>query len=243
MALTGLEAAAQAAKAAGLDGGHAGRRGRRGPEEGHRLRPPGRRPLRRHQRVHQVDPRLATPTPRSSGWPGCSRPARTRATSPGGSIVHASEDIGHGRLARAPGGRGGRARGGARGAAGGAPEPGARHDLPGHRPEVEQRERRPRQGVRGRAVLRTGPAPPARRQLPGRAPARPRQGLPVSPRLPRPRVEQEYRPARFRGARYYEPSGMGEEPAEEPGEEPAHEPGRRHPPGKLPPPRPNTEEC
>ncbi len=37
-------------------------------------------------------------------------------------------------------------------------------------------------------------------------------------------VEQEYRPVRFTGRRYYEPSGEGEEPREEPEEGPGKEP-------------------
>ena len=56
MALTGLEAAAEAHPGRRHDRDHAGDRRRRRAEEGDRLRPTGRRPLRRDQRVHQVDP-------------------------------------------------------------------------------------------------------------------------------------------------------------------------------------------
>ena len=83
-ALTYLEAAAGAPDSQAstvIDLATARDRGRpgRGP-----LRPRRRPALRRDQRVHQVDPRAATSTPPCTTWPGWSRRARTRGSSPAG---------------------------------------------------------------------------------------------------------------------------------------------------------------
>ena len=73
---------------AALGHGRRGRPARRRPEPRRpgrgALRPRRRPALRRHQRLHQVDPRLATSTPRCTTWRGCSRRGRTRASSPAG---------------------------------------------------------------------------------------------------------------------------------------------------------------
>ena len=87
-ALTALEAAADGVAATGWPGGTATVDVAAGRAGGHRgggpLRP-GRRPaLRRDQRVHQVDPRVATPTPRCTTSPGCWSRGRTRGSSRGG---------------------------------------------------------------------------------------------------------------------------------------------------------------
>ena len=89
-------------------------------------------------------------------------------------IVHASEDIGLAdSVALVVADRGGPSRG-ARGAARGAPQPGARHDLPGDGPEVQQRLHGDLASDGGRARRRAGAAAPARRELPGSEAARPR---------------------------------------------------------------------
>ena len=87
IALMGLDASALAATQADAPQDHARDRGRRGAEEGDRLRPPGRRALRRHQRVHQVDPWvrsrrravLARPHARGGGGRPVHRAAADRA--------------------------------------------------------------------------------------------------------------------------------------------------------------------
>ena len=117
----GLEAAAEAARAAGDDRDHPRGRGRRRAEEGDRVRPAGRRALRRDQRVHQVDPRLrprrgavlARPHDRGGGGPAVHRPAPDRPRERGHRHGRFAGAAGRGRR----GGAGGRARRAARGAA------------------------------------------------------------------------------------------------------------------------------
>ena len=174
-ALTYLEAAAGAAQAAGAGQGRPGHRRDRGRPGGGALRPAGRPALRRHQRVHQVDPRLRRrrraplpgPDDRGGRGPALHRPA---AGDPG--------QRGHrpGRPDRADH-RGGRGAGGAADRhAGGPAQPRAGDDRARGRPQVERRDHRDRGGERRRPPRagRPGAAAPARRPLPGREEARPR---------------------------------------------------------------------
>ena len=83
-ALTALEAAADGVAGTGGDDDRPAR-GRARRHRGERaLRPAGRPALRRHQRVHQVHPRLATRTRPCTTSPACSWRGRTRGSSPGG---------------------------------------------------------------------------------------------------------------------------------------------------------------
>ena len=217
MALTGLEAAADAARAAGATRDHARRRGRRGAEEGHRLRPPGRRALRRDQRVHQVDPRLgprrravlARPHDRGGGGPAVHRQAADRARERG----HR-----HGRLAGAARRGRGRAGGRARGPARGAAEPGPRDDLPGDRARSRTACTR-RSARRSRTRRRPNPCRCTCATRATRAPSSwaTAKGTGTRTTSPGHAVEQEYRPPTLSDRRYYEPSGQGDDVAREPG--------------------------
>ena len=117
-------------------------------------------------------------------------------------IVHASEDVGLADSDGAARGDGGRARRRARGAARGAAQPGARHDLPGARPEVEQRlhgrlAARMEDAPRRRAGARCTCATPAT----GAPQARPRRGLRYPHDYPGQRSSRSTGPPRSRSTR------------------------------------------
>ena len=189
---------------------HTRRRGRCGAAQGHRVRPPGGRPLRRRQRVHQVDPwlrsgrraLLAGPHARGRRGPALHRPAADRA-----------RERGHrpGRPDGAAAGHGRRPRRRARRPARGAPEPGAGNDLSGPGAQVQQRlhgaGRRPGGRPRGRA----GAGAPARRLLRRRRKLGHGQGYVYPHDEPDHWADQAYRPDGYEDHRYFRPSGIGED--------------------------------
>ncbi len=177
-ALTYLEAAALGLPAGRRDHGRDPGAGR-GPRDGP-LRPVRRPALRRDQRVHQEPARqrrrrraaLPGPDDRGRGGPAVHRPAADRARERG---------RGPGRPDRVAGGGRGRSGGRVRRAARGAAQPGPGDDPHRARAEVQRgrdrdHRRRGRRAVRAR---RRRAKAPARRQLPRRGEARPRQGLRV----------------------------------------------------------------
>ena len=210
MALTGLEAAVLAARRLRRDRGDPRSRGRGGAAQGRRVRPAGRRPLRRDLRVHQEHPRLG---PRRRAVL-----AGAHARGGGGRPLHRPTDdrarVGGHRArgpARAAGRVGGRPRRGARRAARGAVEPGRGGDLPGARAEVEQRVHRAREGDGGRGERRPRAGAPAGFVVSGRQTARSREGIQVPARLPRPPGGAGVPAGQVQGTTYYEPSGEGED--------------------------------
>ena len=78
-------------------------------------------------------------------------------------------------------------------------------------PEVEQRLHRSGQGDGGRRERRRRPGAPPRLVLSGREALGHGKGYRYPHDFPGHQVEQEYRPVRFQGTRYYEPSGEGED--------------------------------
>ncbi len=195
----------------GRDDDHARIGVRRRAADGRRLRPAGRRALRRDQRVHQVDPGLRRRRgvvlvgEDGGGGRGSAlhRPAADRPR------VRGRRDGGQPRAARRGRGRAGRR---ARRAPRSEDQPRTRHDLPGARAEVEQRDRgdRRRAGrtrsrpircrrtcatppTRGRSAWGTGRATSTRTTGPGTGPSR-STGLPAT-----------------RARATTQPSGMGED--------------------------------
>ena len=126
-------------------------------------------------------------------------------------IVHASEDIGMADPARPADRVGRRPRRGARRAPRGTAEPGRGGDLPGSRSEVEQRLHRARESDGGRRERRRGSGAPPRLVVSGREAPRPREGLQVPARLPRPPGRTGVPSGPVPGDAYYEPSGEGED--------------------------------
>ena len=170
--------------------------------------------LRLHLGLHQVDARQ--------------RPGRRRLLPRGdargrrGRALHRAADDrarlrGHRqrRPARAPRRGRGRAGRGARRPARGAPQPLPGRDLPRPRAEVERELRGDQPRGRGGAGARSGPAAEgAARRLLVRAAARARPGLRLPARRPG-GLRDELPPRGARGPPYYEPSGSGEESADE----------------------------
>ena len=150
-----------------------------------------------------------TPTPPCTGWRGCSRPARTPASSRGGDLTRR----GHRprRPARAPDRVGRRPRRGARRAPRSAVEPRRGGHLPGARPEVEQRLHALARAMEDAASADAVPEHLRDSSYPGAKRLGHGKGYRYPHDFPGHQVEQEYRPVRFQGTRYYEPSGEGED--------------------------------